>query len=175
MTDAATISAGLQSLKAAFDIGKALLGLGLSAQIRERVSEMNERILAAQESAIASRDYQSALLKQISDLEKHIAQLETWDAEAETYDLTDVRQPNDVAGPAFAYAPKKGTHTGEPPHFICAQCYEDRHKSILQRETFAIGRCAVLICNTCGSILYLTGYRSAEHMKMVTMRHRVQS
>jgi hypothetical protein len=73
MTDIATITAGFQSLKAAVDIGKTLLKLSVSAEVRDQIREMNEKILTAQESAIASRDYQSALLKQIGELEKQIA------------------------------------------------------------------------------------------------------
>jgi len=40
MTDVATIAAGVQSLKAAFEIGKALLNLGISADIQDRIREM---------------------------------------------------------------------------------------------------------------------------------------
>jgi hypothetical protein len=46
MTDAGTISVGLQSLKAALDISKALLNLGLSAPIKDHIRGMNDRILA---------------------------------------------------------------------------------------------------------------------------------
>jgi hypothetical protein len=162
MTDVATITAGFQSLKAAFDIGKALLNLGISADIQGRIREMNDRILTAQESAIASRDYQSALLKQIGDLEKQIADFEAWDAEAETYELTNVR-PATVRGSAFAYAPKEGTHTGEPSHFICATCYQERHKSILHEQMLQPGMCDTLICPRCNVILYRIGHPYPEH------------
>ena len=134
MTDAAIITAGFQSLKASFEIGKALLKMGISAEIKDRIREMNDGILAAQESAIASQQHESALLKQISALEKQITDFEAWAAEAETYKLANVRTPNHPMGLAFAYAPKEGTHTGEPPHFICASCYQERHKSILQEQ-----------------------------------------
>jgi hypothetical protein len=167
MTDAATISAGLQSLKAAFDISKALLNLGLSAQIKDQIREMNDRILAAQESAIASRDYQSALLKQINDLEKQIADLEKWDAEAETYQLTDIGRP--VPTPfvhrvVYAYCPKQGTHTTEPPHSLCANCFNDRHKSILQPQQL-VGHIDTLFCQRCHEVLYLAGERPAQGAK----------
>ncbi len=146
MTDVATITAGLQSLKAAFDIGKALLNLSISAEVQDRIREMNEKILAAQESAIASRDYQSALLKQIGELEKQIADFKAWEAEAETYKLANVRTSNHPMGMAFAFAPKEGTNAGEPPHFICANCYQERHKSILQEQTLQPGLADALIC-----------------------------
>jgi Zn-dependent M16 (insulinase) family peptidase len=103
MTDAMAISSGLQSLKSAFEIGKALLQLGVSADISARISEMNERILAAQESAIVSREYQSTLSQQINDLKKHIVDLEAWETEAETYQLEDISQSG-----LLAYMPKPG-------------------------------------------------------------------
>jgi len=158
MTDVATIAAGFQSLKAAFDIGKALLNLGISAEIQDRIREMNDRILTAQESAIASRDYQSALLKQIRDLEKQIADSETWDAEAETYQLKDLRRAGDPRGSIFAYAPKEGTHTSEPAHLICTECYNNRHKSYLQNQEI-FGRIPALFCQHCGNVIYLLGER----------------
>jgi len=167
MTDALAIAAAFQSLKAAFDIGKALLQLGVSAEVSARISEMNSQILAAQESAIASRDYQFTLMKHIDDLEKQIADLEAWDAEAETYELTNMRPPNHPMGSAFAYAPKKGTHTTEPSHCICANCYQGRHKSILQHETRNPGRCKVLACHRCGGALYLEGERDGGFFSSV--------
>jgi hypothetical protein len=172
MTDAATIAAGLQSLKAAFDIGKALLNLGISAEVQDRIREMNERILAAQESAIASRDYQSALLKQIGELEKQIAEFEAWEAEAKTYELKEVPRIGDSRPSGlFAFAPREGTHPSEPPHLLCAQCYNDRHKSYLQKED-RIGRCVALACHRCGSDLYLAGEREPMHVQSQAVSRR---
>ena len=127
---------------------------------------MNDKILAAQESAIASRDYQSALLKQIGDLETQIAKLEAWDAEAQTYQLTDIRPKGHPMGSAFAYTPKEGTHSTEPPHFICTNCYQDRHKSILHEQLLFPGRCDTLICHRCDSIVYKTGDPNPQHFQL---------
>ncbi len=158
MTDAATISAGLQSLKAAFDIGKALTNLSISAEIKSRIIEMNGKILAAQESAIASRDYQSALLKQIGDLEKHIAELEAWDAEKQKYELINIRDEKTTKnfGPAFARALKADAGTSEPSHLVCPDCYEKREKTILQEESRA-GNIRVLFCQRCQFEISRTG------------------
>jgi len=151
MTDVATITAGFQSLKAAFDIGKALLNLGISADIQDRIREMNDRILTAQESAIASRDYQSALLKQVGDLEKQIAELEAWNADADTYQLKDVAGHGRRA--VYAYAPKEGTHTAEPFHLICAKCFQEEHKSILQ-GTDTPDQDQYLECPRCKTVIF---------------------
>jgi septal ring factor EnvC (AmiA/AmiB activator) len=158
MTDAATIAAGFQSLKAAFEIGKALLNLGISAEVQDRIREMNEKILTAQESAIASRDYQSALLKQIGNLEEQIADFETWETEAETYQLKELRRADDPRGSILAYAPKEGTHASEPAHLLCAECYSNRHKSILQHQEIA-DRIPALLCLHCDNLIYLEGER----------------
>jgi hypothetical protein len=166
--DVAAISIGYQSLKAAFEIGKALLNLGLSVQVQDRIRDMNEKILAAQESAIASRDYQSTLLKQIGDLEKHIADLEAWDAKAQAYQLTDLGKSG-ITG-KFAYASKEGTHTSEPAHLLCASCYQQRHKSILQSQKLYPGACDILICHRCTSVIYLTGHPSPLHAAMLPKR-----
>jgi hypothetical protein len=169
--DVATISVGLQSLKAAFEIGKALLNLGLSVQVQDHIREMNDRILSAQESAIASRDYQSALLKQIGNLEKQIADLEAWEAEAQTYELTNIRPKTHPMGGAFAYAPKEEAHPTEPPHFICANCYQDRHKSILQEQFLYPGQCHALICPRCRVIIYKDGHPYPEHFGLRAPKH----
>jgi hypothetical protein len=172
MTDVAAISGAIQSLKSAFEIGKAILDLSVSAQIQSRIMDINSKILAAQESAVASRDYQSTLLQRVDDLEKRIAEFEAWDAEADTYVLTDLRNPGDPRGSILAYAPKQGTHTSERAHHLCAKCYQDRHKSILQRETRHPYLAEVLVCHHCGSDIYLQGAKRPEHFKTTLPRKK---
>lgn len=158
MTDAAVITAGFQSLKTAFEIGKALLKLGISAEIKDQIREMNDAILAAQQSTLASQQHESALLKQIGELEKQIANFEAWETEAETYQLTNLRRADDPRGSILAFAPKEGTHTSEPAHLLCAECFNNRHKSILQHQDVG-GRNPALYCLHCDSFIYLEGSR----------------
>lgn len=153
----------IQSLNAVTQISKALLGIRDAALIREKVIELSGEVISAQSGALAAQADQFALLERIRQLEKQIADFEAWDAEAETYQLTDLRGKSDPRGSILAYAPKEGTHTSEPAHFLCAKCYHERHKSILQHETRDPGRCKVLVCHRCGSDLYLEGERDAKH------------
>jgi hypothetical protein len=55
-----------------------------------------------------------------------MAQLEAWETEKKRYQLTDYGRGT------FAYALKPDAADGEPPHRVCANCYQHGQKSILQ-------------------------------------------
>jgi NMD protein affecting ribosome stability and mRNA decay len=65
-----------------------------------------------------------------------------------------------------AYTLKQGMENGEPAHYLCASCYHEGHKSIMQTETRSPGRCEVMVCHRCGSDLYIRGIRQPEHHAM---------
>jgi Zn finger protein HypA/HybF involved in hydrogenase expression len=116
--------AGLSAIKPAFDMTKALKDINDAAIRNAAVIELQEKLLSAREA-------QTALLERVSQLEKEVAGFEKWDAEKVKYDL----QP--VYADTFAYARKPDAGSSEPPHFICANCYEHRKKTILQRADAA--------------------------------------
>lgn len=156
----------VQSLKAATDIGKALIGIRDATIVHEKVVELNGEILSAQSSALAAQADQFALLEHIRSLEKQVGELEGWEAEKQKYKLIEVRPG------AFAYAPKEPAETPEPPHLICAQCYEGRHKSFLQKQLIQPGRCDVLMCLRCGADIYLTGHPYPQHSELPHKKRR---
>ena len=116
--------AGLGAIKTAFDLAKTLKDMNDAAIRNAAVIELQEKILSA-------RDAQTALLERIGALEKEVANFEKWDAEKENYQLSK------IAEDTFAYASKPNAHSSEPAHYICARCYQDRKKSILQRADAA--------------------------------------
>jgi rubrerythrin len=65
------------------------------------------------------------MLERVRELEAQIGRLKAWDAEKAHYDLKEVDSG------AYAYVLKPTANTGEPPHWLCAACYND-HKAILQ-------------------------------------------
>jgi hypothetical protein len=98
-------------------------------------------------------------LERVGALEKEVAHFKAWDTEKQRYKLTEL-------GARFvAYMLKEGMENGEPPHHLCAQCYSDNLKTILQSEDRVPGRCKVLHCHRCGSDLYLSGSPNPEHFK----------
>lgn len=120
------ISAGLSSLKAASDIIKGLNAANTLTAINEVKIGLQERVMEAREALTAAQEAQSTSLQRIRDLEQEIVQLKDWEAEKQRYQL------NAIDRGAFAYMLKPGMENGEPPHWLCANCFGKRHKSFLQ-------------------------------------------
>jgi hypothetical protein len=108
------------------------------------------RLIEAQSSVLTAQEERTTLLQRVGDLEKQIAEMETWETEKQRYELKDAGMG------ALAYTVKSGMEAGVPPHSICANCYENRQKSILSGSN-------VLVCHRCGSDIYASGARYAEH------------
>jgi hypothetical protein len=149
----AEVFAGLSAFKTMFDMTKALSDIHDVTTRDRAIVELQKEILAAQAQ-------QSALMTHVGELEKEVARLKAWDADKQRYKLTD------VGNGMTTYTLKEGMESGEPPHNLCASCYHDHQKEIMQPETRFPGRCEVLVCHRCGSDLYLSGGRQPEHHAM---------
>ena len=110
-------SAGV--FKTLFDMAKGLKDINDTTVRNRAVVELLEKIITA-------REQQATALERIGDLEKEVASFETWEREKQRYELKN------FGGNTFAYALKASEADGEPPHCICANCYQQDKKSILQ-------------------------------------------
>lgn len=131
---------GLGAVKAAFDLAKSLKNINDATIRNGAVIELQEKILSAQEA-------QTALIQRVGDLEKEVANFEKWDAEKEKYELKEIHTGS------YAYAVKENARGSEPPHLICANCYEQNKKRILQKSSAVHMTCPE--CKTridCGSL-----------------------
>jgi hypothetical protein len=155
--DIGSIAGVASSLKTAGDIAKAMIGLRDAATVQAKVIELQGVILAAQGSALTAQSDQMAMLERVRDLEAEVARLKAWDAEKQRYELKDMGRGT------LAYALKAEAKGTGPDHSLCAQCYEEGVKSILQAEIRFPGRCHVLACHRCGSALYTTGAWEKGH------------
>lgn len=118
---AVDLFAGLGVFKSLYNSAKALKDIN-DATIR------NGAIIELQEKILAAREAQSALLERVSELEKEMANFKTWEAEKQKYEMK-VLTPGSIV-----YALKAQIQGAEPPHYICAHCYEEGKKSLLQRK-----------------------------------------
>lgn len=126
MNELQQAGAAIASLKAAFDLSKAIVDVGGAVKVQAQVFDLQREILAAQSSAMGAQQAQSGLLAQIEDLRGEITALKDWGRDAERYELKAI----DTG--AFAYMPKHGLENGEPPHWLCTNCFAKRQKSFLQ-------------------------------------------
>ena len=151
------IGLALTSIKSAADIAKTLFELRDISKVSGITTELQGQIAAAQALALAAQREQAALVGKVHDLEKQIVRFETWESEKQRYEL------HDLGDGRFTYRLKEGAEPSEPPHQICAHCYQGRVKSILQTEMWMPGRCEVLVCQECSSCVYVYGAASQEH------------
>jgi hypothetical protein len=149
MPDLIAISQGLGALKAATEIVKTIVGLRDSSKILENTVELNTKILSAQQALADAQAEQTTLIETIRQLEEEIARLKAWnDGEKQKYELKS------LGGGSIAYALKEEAKGTEPMHWICAQCYDDGKRSILQRTgNVGAGRLIPYRCNRCQSTL----------------------
>lgn len=130
MPDLIAISQGLQAIKATTEIIKTMAGLRDSAKLRENTIDLNQKILSVQSALLDAQAEQTTLVQTIRSLEEEVTHLKTWEAEKQRYELKE------VATRTFAYVLKPDAGGSEPPHWICAACYQKGYKSILQGERF---------------------------------------
>jgi len=147
------IFGGISALKTAFDMAKGLENIHETVARDRAIIDLQKEILAAQGA-------QASLIENVGTLKSRVAELEAWDADKQRYKLIQIGHG------MVAYTLKEGMEEGEPPHYVCAICYSEGHKSIMQTETRSPGRCEVLVC----SDLYLSGMRQPEHHTMKRQR-----
>jgi hypothetical protein len=151
------IAAGLSSLKAATDIVKGLNAANTQAAINDVKLDLQARIFDAREALTAAQEAQAAALSRIRELEQEIVQMKNWEGEKQRYEFKE------LATGVTAYVVKEAMRGTEPEHQICANCYQQGKKSILQAEFWPVGRASVLVCHGCGSVLYVKGQPHESH------------
>ena len=126
MVGIAEISAGLGSLKTAKDIVQGINAAASQAAINEIRLNLQGHLLEAQQALFSAQEAHTALTQRISALEEEIVRLKDWSAERERYHLVDVYRGS------LTYMPKPGVEGGQPAHWLCANCFDQRRKSYLQ-------------------------------------------
>jgi len=141
------------SLSAASNIVKSMLELRDFTQLNNKVIELQQAIISAQEKVLSSQREQDLLLTKIQELEKECKRLNDWSAEKERYELKE------IASGVFAYIEKNHEGSLQSAHKLCATCFEQRTKSILQHESLPIqlGH-DLLTCQHCKSMLTVQKY-----------------
>ena len=143
--DMSAIGAALTSLNTMKNIAQAMLGLHDVQALQAKVIDFNNAIIDAQTKIFLVNEERTALLQKISALEKEVADLEAWETTKNRYEMKN------TSGGGFAWFLKKDAQGSEPPHEICAKCYEEKKRNILQpkQPSAAAGMLPELYCPAC--------------------------
>ena len=149
----AEVFAGISAFNSMFNIAKSIRDMDNTVARNAAISDLWEQIFAAQTRYAAAAE-------QVATLEKEVTGLKAWNTDKERYKLSAIR-PGVVA-----FSLKEGMENGEPPHQLCASCYQGNFKSILTQETWQPGRCDVLVCHDCGWYAYKNGMADPAHKNL---------
>lgn len=152
--DFGSIASVAGSLKAAGDIAKTMIGLRDETTFQLKAAELVGVIMTAQSHALSAQSEQASLLQEKRELESKLMEFEDWKGETKRYSLQD------FGTHTYAYALKMGMEDGEPTHYLCANCFPKRQKSILQQ----VNTDGYFLCHNCSKGFQLgrprrTGYR----------------
>jgi hypothetical protein len=115
----------------------------------DELRKLHAEILAAQRGAMTAQANEATLLEQVSKLKKQVTDLEAWETEKQRYELVALA-PN-----VMAYSVKPAARGTEPPHYICANCYNVGRKSFLNQivQGRSLDRYK---CGNCDEVLSVT-------------------
>ena len=143
MTDVIAIGAAIGAFKNLADlVGK--LGDGRSEESREAVAELYNSVLDIQQQLLAAQHREHDLLARYRALEEEIAHARDWQAEAARYVLRSVE--------GGVVRQQKADHaSADPPHWLCANCFEEKMRSYLQRDARVVNGRNLWKCARCSS------------------------
>lgn len=112
--------------------------------------KMKELVLDIYDGLINAKRDQMQVEHLLADLQQELQKQDRFTTQAARYELTQT----DMG--ARVYALKKDDPSGDPPHEICATCFEDAIKSILQPVEFN-----TLGCSRCGGKFFKSDGQSS--------------
>ena len=143
MTELVTIGTGLAMINNLVDLVGKLKG-GVSKERPEIVSQFYASLSDIQQRLITAENRESELLSQCRALEEQIAHAKDWQAETTRYVLLSVD--------GGVVRQQKADHaSGDPPHWLCANCFEEQQKSYLQKDPKIVDSWHIWKCPRCST------------------------
>ena len=130
------------SLATAAKLLKSLKDLVSAPDAKAQVSELYDVIISSQASALQMLANERSMLEEIGELKAQLSRVQAWETEKQRYRLA-----TPISG-VTCYALQKSMSNGEPPHYICGNCYQNGKRSMLAYSTSANGFIAI-VCAAC--------------------------
>lgn len=158
--DITTVNAGLTSFNTLRTLIQSLVGVRDENLIRDKIAQIKEELFVLYDRYTLLQAKHEALTTIERNLKEEIMSLKAWAIQKERYILTELRKP---PYSVFAYTLKDSERNAEPFHHICATCFENGKKSILQTVAKTAGMDIALVCYSCGTEIYISGGWRPEH------------
>ena len=149
--DPVDIQAVTGSIRTALEITSSLIPQRSSSKDRERIANLQAALLEVQAFAMSASTAQFEQQERIRELEGQLRLATDWGDQKSRYALVCPWQ-----NAAQVYALKRCTAEGEEPHYICPNCFHNRHTAVLI-PTYTYGW-LIMSCPSCKATLH-TSYR----------------
>jgi hypothetical protein len=155
MTDPILLtSAALTAYNHASNIIKSLFELKIDNAVIEKLNILAREIQSLYGSNLELQQKFASSIAEVDNLKKQIASLEEWDNQKRRYKLYS---PWDSA---VVYAITEANSNGEPPHWLCTKCFEDRKRSFLNARRNKDSGYEEFFCH-CGAVV--TSHHRGKH------------
>lgn len=108
------------------EIANLLIKAKVDTATTEKAIELQSSIISLQSDLMTIQSQNQALLTAKNELEQRLNWIESWNAQAENYKLEE------ITSGVFVMASQPSENDSTPPHWLCANCYQKKQKSILQ-------------------------------------------
>lgn len=127
-------------------LAKAGAEIAASSDAAKRNAQLIEfqNVVIQLQAGLASVQIQNAsLLRDKDELEKQLVRFKNWEGEKQRYALVNI-----LEGTGVAFALKESMSNGEAAHWLCANCFNNEKKSVLNRVEGSRGF-SMLACTVC--------------------------
>ena len=146
--DITALPAAITSLKVATGLVKEMLKTANAIEAQGKVIELQTALLDVLNNALSATTVQYELRDQVRALKEQLKAFNDWDEQGQRYTL--VCPWGDAAQ---VYALRKASSAGEVAHFLCTNCFHERHRVILNQVATggrsASFRYVSLVCPSC--------------------------
>lgn len=134
----------ITGIKTAIDIATTIKNITDDIELKAKTSELYNSMISLQNGIMSMQAENHSLLQENQALSKKLMEIETWEKEKSKYSLQE------ICPQVFVYASDETDENSEPPHWICATCYNQGKKSILQLSKKVVSG-HYYICHECNS------------------------
>jgi hypothetical protein len=139
----AEITAAVTSIRAAYDLTKAMIAAHDNDLLAKQARELNALMLDVLDKSIAARQSYAEQMDEVQALKAEVAALKDWAREKEKYELKS------VGSGAMVYMLKPEARGSEPPYWLCSNCFAQGKKSFPQSTHQMHLRRLIYNCSSC--------------------------